>query len=438
MQSLPRIQAPPRSGRDLGRAAQLAGAPSPLVPVVSAVEITAALACSRPGCECVGAARKGSGDTHCPSHADTKPSLSVTEKGGTVLVHCPSGCTQEAVISALVERGLWGSPPSRNGYVAIRPVVAKDYSIKDGTGRLVAVHRRIERTNGKTFSWLRPDGSAGLNGTPSADLPLYRSEAVPCLPESAPVVVAEGEKAADALASVLGPKVGVLATVTGAAATPSDDVLGVLAGRRVVLWPDNDSPGQAHMVKVAEALQRVGAAEVKVADWPDAPAHGDAADYLIDHSRDDLLTLLRGAKTANYAKEASLGTAAPPLIRLFRLFRRPWSGPRRLTRLPFTGSLGSSSGPWSGTPRPTRRRSWSPSWWSSPAPWAAARTSWSGPPGTRLACPPSSWASRPRLGRVTATNRHPLCSAKRTLSGALASNKASARGRVSLRRLGMR
>ena len=68
-------------------------------------------------------------------------------------MHCQTGCSQESVIAALVERGLWGSPPTKNGHVAIRPVV-KDYPVKDCTGRLVAVHRRIEQANGKRFAWL--------------------------------------------------------------------------------------------------------------------------------------------------------------------------------------------------------------------------------------------------------------------------------------------
>ena len=287
--------------------------------MVSAAEITTALTCSRPGCECDRAARKGSGDTHCPAHADAKPSLSVTDKGGTILVHCQSGCTQEVVIAALVERGLW-PPPNRDGHVpAGRPVVTKDYPIKDGTGRLVAVHRRIERADGKSFSWMRPDGSTGLNGTPSVALPLYRTDTIAGLAESAPVVLVEGEKAADALASVLGPKVGVLATVTGAATCPTDEVLSVLTGRRVVLWPDNDDPGQAHMVRVAEALQRVGAVEVKVVTWPDAPPHGDAVDYCASHGREDLLALLRGAQKAQEAQKGPLGTADPPLKTLHAL-----------------------------------------------------------------------------------------------------------------------
>jgi putative DNA primase/helicase len=268
--------------------------------MMTAPAITAALACARPGCECDRATRKGSGDTHCPAHEDGQPSLSVSERSGVTLVHCQAGCAQDAVIAALVERGLWGSPPGRNGHATSRPVVptrTKDYQIKDATGHVVAIHRRIEQTNGKTFAWLGPDGSTGLNGTPSVELPLYRTERLQGLPPGAPAVLVEGEKAADALGRMLqGHRVAVLGTVTGAASTPSDEVLGALVGRRVVLWPDNDEPGQQHMRKIAARLVALGCKQVVTVKWPQAPEHGDAADFVANHSLEELAALLKAAE----------------------------------------------------------------------------------------------------------------------------------------------
>ena len=43
----------------------------------------------------------------CPSHDDRSPSLSITERNGTLLVHCFAGCRQAEVIAALRARGLW-------------------------------------------------------------------------------------------------------------------------------------------------------------------------------------------------------------------------------------------------------------------------------------------------------------------------------------------
>src|SRR5262249_42750622 len=55
-------------------------------------------------------------------------------------------------------------------------------------------------------------------------------------------------------------------------------VLSVLLGRDVVLWPDADEPGRAHMARIAERLQGV-ARSVRTFQWPHAPEHGDAADF---------------------------------------------------------------------------------------------------------------------------------------------------------------
>jgi len=49
----------------------------------------------------------------CPAHDDRTPSLSVTDKDGRVLVHCLTGCRQDAVIDALRAKGLWSGAASR-------------------------------------------------------------------------------------------------------------------------------------------------------------------------------------------------------------------------------------------------------------------------------------------------------------------------------------
>ena len=43
----------------------------------------------------------------CPAHDDRNPSLSVSDKNGKILVKCWAGCTQEEVIGALRDLGLW-------------------------------------------------------------------------------------------------------------------------------------------------------------------------------------------------------------------------------------------------------------------------------------------------------------------------------------------
>ena len=60
----------------------------------------------------------------CPAHEDRRPSLSVTERAGKVLVKCHAGCPQQVTIAALQERRLWHggssdaiSPPPRGHHI---------------------------------------------------------------------------------------------------------------------------------------------------------------------------------------------------------------------------------------------------------------------------------------------------------------------------------
>ena len=43
----------------------------------------------------------------CPAHDDRNPSFSVSDKNGKILVKCWAGCSQESVIGALRNLGLW-------------------------------------------------------------------------------------------------------------------------------------------------------------------------------------------------------------------------------------------------------------------------------------------------------------------------------------------
>lgn len=79
---------------------------------------------------------------------------------------------------------------------------------------------------------------------------------------SAPVVVCEGEKAADA-AAVLFPDA-LCTTMLNGAQSPHKTDWRPLAGRTVWLWPDNDSAGRDCMDKVMALAKAAGAASVEV------------------------------------------------------------------------------------------------------------------------------------------------------------------------------
>jgi hypothetical protein len=234
---------------------------------------------------------KASGDGfvgRCPSHEDHSPSLSLAEKHGTLVFRCFAGCTFEAIAAALEARGLRVRQEREERS-------EKAWVIRDATGRALAQHVRVDGPQGKTVFWRGPSGERaklGDLGLRLVDLPLYGTELLAANP-GAPVVVCEGEKAADAARSL-----GLLAlgTSTGASACPSPAALAPLKGRAVTLWPDNDTEGRQHMARLAGALGSI-AAGVRTIVWPDAPAKGDAADFVA-----------RGLSRADFD---ALGAASP-------------------------------------------------------------------------------------------------------------------------------
>jgi hypothetical protein len=157
------------------------------------------------------------------------------------------------------------------------------WPIKNAEGQTQALHVRFNHPEGKECRWRLPGTSGwGLNGRKVSTLPLYGSENVgKWSKDTSVVVVVEGEKTADAL---LEAGFCALGTVTGADGTPEAEALRVLEGFEVVLWPDNDDEGRAHMERVAKAL-RAFAAEVRVFEWHAAPQKGDAADHPAVRSR---------------------------------------------------------------------------------------------------------------------------------------------------------
>lgn len=233
----------------------------------------------------------------CPAHNDHDPSLHVVEgEDGRALLKCRAGCDQESVVLALEKRGLrrgdlfadnktGGSVVRFNGRpkTARKPSkplghLVKTWEIKDVDGALVALHERYEDSRGdKECLWRRYPGQkpASLKGLPISELPLYGSELISEWPENVSVILSEGEPAADSLRRV---KLRGLGTVTGAAGTPGKEVLAILRGRSVILWPDNDSEGHEHMRRVASQLQGI-AKSVRWYEPENLPHKGDAADH---------------------------------------------------------------------------------------------------------------------------------------------------------------
>ena len=257
----------------------------------SAVAALAALGCNpQPN---------GSGYTACcPVHeADGRshtPSLTI-KAGNTVpfILHCHAGCHPKSILAKLNLK-----PEPVNGK---RRVVAT-YAYQDAAGIVVSEKLRYEP---KGFGQRWPDGKGGAVWKKPKDTPavLYRlPELIEGIAAGRKVFVVEGEKDADRLALA---GLTVTTTIDGAskeARKPKwkPEYTAQLANAGcLVLIPDHDGAGRAHMANIAQQLKG------KVADirWLELPGlsgakgSNDVSDWLNDgHTVEELTALVEQVK----------------------------------------------------------------------------------------------------------------------------------------------
>lgn len=115
---------------------------------------------------------------------------------------------------------------------------------------------------------------------PPSPRPLYGLDRLAARPD-APVLVCEGEKAADAASSIFADMVCVTSQGGSKAAGKAD--WAPLEGRSITVWPDRDQAGRDYAMRVATQLKAVAALSVRVVDVPmDWPRGWDLADPLPD------------------------------------------------------------------------------------------------------------------------------------------------------------
>lgn len=245
----------------------------------------------------------------CPAHDDRTPSLSVDKgENGTPLIQCFAGCETEAVLNTIglkwadilgvghahpVHRrqqreatstvfadiaGAIGAIKTQSPHLK----AAGSWVYTDSEGVPAFAQLRFDETERdkktgkpkKTFRLIRRVEAGWEWGRPVGPLPLYRMPELLARPTET-VFVLEGEKSADA-----GAEIGLLTTSSacGAGQAGLSD-WSPLAGRHVVILPDNDRPGTTHANDVAGRLVALGC-EVRVVELPGLPTKGDIVDWL--------------------------------------------------------------------------------------------------------------------------------------------------------------
>jgi len=217
------------------------------------------------------------------------------EGGGVVdLVKREAGATIGGV-SKILERefGI-----NREKAERLRPVkfISRIYEYYDADGCLAY---QVVRYEPKDFRQRRPDDQGGWIWSLKGIDPLpYNLPAIMASSDE-PIFIVEGEKCADALIER-----GILATTnSGGAKNWSDALDPWFEGRNVVLLPDNDGAGHAHMDVVQRHLQGRAHA-IKRINLPGLEAKGDVADWLLaGNGINELNAIVRAAKVENFLPE---------------------------------------------------------------------------------------------------------------------------------------
>ncbi|MCG3139126.1 MAG: hypothetical protein HJJLKODD_03005 [Phycisphaerae bacterium] len=228
----------------------------------------------------------------CPAHNDRTPSLSIMPgDDGRILLKCHAGCTTQSVIQAagLKMADLFDgtarvkSKPSQlfeNASDAVTALERKHgrraaiWTYYDGMGDPLGAVVRWDTPIGKTLRPISRNGSGWVIEAMPEPRPLYQ---LPGLADDELVLVCEGEKCSDAATQI-----GFASTTSsgGSQAARKTDWT-PLAGKEVVIFPDNDSAGEKYLADVIALLSNLKPRPtVKVVRLPDLPDSGDIVDFV--------------------------------------------------------------------------------------------------------------------------------------------------------------
>jgi len=254
----------------------------------------------------------------CPAHEDRNPSLSIREgDDGEVLVYCHAGCKTEEVLIAVglsikdimpESNGIYTSTVSTPSQCRYGVDVSTPYTIDtvdvdtgkyfktakeaidsiynylgaysqhwnyiDSNGEPVAVVLRWDTDSGKEFRPVSKYPKGWICKAMESPRCLYQ---LPIIESAEVVYITEGEKAADSLIEL-----GMTATTSqGGSKAASKTDWTPLAGKEVVILPDNDNAGEQYASDVIEQLEQLSIPPtIKAVRLPGLPEKGDAFDFI--------------------------------------------------------------------------------------------------------------------------------------------------------------
>jgi hypothetical protein len=233
----------------------------------------------------------------CLFHDDKSPSLTFNTMDGVWCCH--AGCGEGGLID--FEQRLNGGS-REEARLRLEEVMGAEHLFESQATKPVAIYPYVDaqgtllfeklRYQPKRFVQRRPLPKGGYEYRLGAvEKPLYR---LPEVLKADSIIVVEGEKDADRVASLKLQSVAATTNFDGAGKWKDKDAV-FFAGKKAVVFPDNDDVGRAHAERVAESVSK-HAAGVRVIQLPGLAEHGDISDWLDrGHTAAELVEIVRTA-----------------------------------------------------------------------------------------------------------------------------------------------
>lgn len=253
----------------------------------------------------------------CPAHDDHTPSFEITDKNDKVVFICRAGCSQDAVVSALKERGLLDAKVITETGAQIKSKVVARYHYRDQYGKVLYWKERLEPGRSgkkKEFRFRHNDPTTGKDefghGKHNPHV-FYNS---PNVVKSKSVIVVEGEGLVDLLTEW-----GLVATTldAGSGSRLTPEQIEQLSDKRIAILRDPDEPGLVYATNFANDLQ--GKCEsLKVILLPGLGPKEDFKEWRCKPSNDKaaLLAIIKDApewQPATPQDAAEVATAPKPI-----------------------------------------------------------------------------------------------------------------------------
>lgn len=237
-------------------------------------------------------------NVRCPCHKDEKASLSISQgRNNRILLKCHADCHYKDILAAvgLTEADLFNDGKTKQEKSwrkkiedDIKKPIEAVYDYKDATGNYLYSKIRfkgkeircgvIDKKN-NTYTLKKPEG---IKST------LYNLPAtLKAIKKGFPVYITEGEKDVNTLNNL-----GYTAVTAGGVSNWRSEFAHYFTGARVVILPDNDTPGLDLKDKIIKDLKPF-AHSIKWVVTSKAE-HGDVTDYLEaeGHTKEDLQKLI--------------------------------------------------------------------------------------------------------------------------------------------------